>query len=218
MKTLSLSLLSWLVLSVGNSPTAALAITPTARDIDTGGTAPARVQEAPAAPASPGYALLTVSPPSGIITPGQRITVSVMISTSVPSRNGQFALVYDPKYLQCARSYEGTFYKDWATAHGGDTFIFGFPGCGSVAGRTPNMGVSVFFGATAGGPSGSGLLATVAFTRTAVGGYVTTTMFITNPKVYDDTTLAAGIPLTVTTEAGQFNLFGPAVYIPIAMR
>jgi hypothetical protein len=217
MKTLSLTLLSWLALSVAGSPTAVNATTSAVRDIDTGAAASAHVQMSPAVPASPGYALLTVSPPSGIIAPGQRITVSVMLSTSVPSRSGQFALVYDPKYFQCARSYEGTFYKDWATAHGGFTFNQGFPGCGTVSGRTNNMGVAIV-SSDAGGPSGPGLLATVAFTRTDVGGYVTTTMVITNPKVYDDTTLAASIPLTVTTEAGQFNLFGPAVYIPVVMK
>lgn len=141
-----------------------------------------------------GEALLRIDAPSQAITVGTVVTVDLVISTSVASRSSEFGLRFDPAVLQCASFAEGGFYRDWADANGALSLVLPTrPRCNNATGVLSTTGIALIGGE--GGPAGSGVLASLAFTATHDG---VSTITIVNPVVNDDTITPQPIALSVT--------------------
>jgi hypothetical protein len=104
---------------------------------------------------------VSVSPLSQAVNKGQSFDVSVIVNSALPTRGAQVGLTFDPAVMDYLGYTEGTFYSDWALAHGNDTNVDPEP-AESSAGHISDIGVYIT-GTTAGGPTGSGTLATFHF-------------------------------------------------------
>ena len=144
--------------------------------------------------------IVSVFPNTQIVSAGESFDVDVIISTDVASRGAQCGLDFDPDILDYTGFTEGSFYKDWASAHGGSTMLFPIPS-ENPAGHVTDVGIAVM-GGDPGGPEGSGILVTLHFTALADG---VSPLHLANVKVSD---AEAGTIADVDTNDGQV-MVGP---------
>jgi hypothetical protein len=169
--------------------------------------APQLSQRAPAADLP---TVLTVTPPSGLVQVGQTFTVSVAINTTPASRGAQFALDFDPTAIHCQAVSEGSFYKTWAQANGGDTYfsVLPLPACDNAAGHVNDAAIAVTT-IQPGGATGQGAVVQYRFTRVGRGASPLT---LANVTVADDNVDRAQ-PLPTTVHNGRLSTL-VQVYLP----
>lgn len=144
---------------------------------------------------------LYISPSTQNPSAGQSFTVDVRIDVGQGmTRGAQTALSFNPAVVQCTGFSNavtpGTFYYDWAVAHGAMTMMMPL---GTINNTTGNVSTSAIFlqGADAdGGPSGDGLFIRFNFTAIA-DGY--SNIHISNAVVSD----VVGNSLTLATTDGE---------------
>lgn len=158
--------------------------------------------------------VLTVVVPPKVIPVGQTITVTVTIDTTRASRGLQFGMDFDPAVLHCLGVEEGPFYKNWAQAHGGDTYfsIMTQPMCDNTNGHVSDAAIAVTT-TQPGGATGQGVVMTYTFKRIGNGPAV---LRLKNVDVANDNTDAAkSLPTTVND--GQVDMVY-SVYTPLTLR
>lgn len=138
-------------------------------------------------------AKLSVSPHSSQVNVNQVFVVSIVISTSIPARALQFGLSFDPAVLHCDSISEGSFYRDWAQAHGGAAVIFPTPACNNAQGTISDMGV-LLYGSALDGPQGNGTVAQIQFTALDNG---LSSLNLTHVQVLDATVNTQPLPAAV---------------------
>lgn len=158
--------------------------------------------------------VLTVVVPPRVIPVGQTITVTVTIDTSRASRGLQFGMDFDPAVLYCLDVEEGTFYKNWAQAHGGDTYfsIMTQPKCDNTNGLVSDAAIAVTT-TQPGGATGQGVVMTYTFKRVGDGPSV---LRLRNVDVANDN-IDAARSLPTTVNDGQVGkVYG--IYTPLILR
>jgi hypothetical protein len=164
--------------------------------------------------------VVSISPAQTSIEPGSTLTVTVELDTIPSSRSAQFGLSFDPTVLSCDSVSQGPFYSDWATDNGGSTFLFPDPPViDNVNGKIEEFGISIL-GAVinpppspghAGGPVGSGTLATIVFMAVGEG---STDLTLTGVVIGDDSLETKPLPITINN--GQVAVQGAKpLYLPM---
>ena len=100
---------------------------------------------------------VAISPATATVPPGAAFDVSVTLTTDANIRGVQGALTFDPSLLEVDSVSEGSFLKDWASAHSDSTMIFPQANIDNTAGTVSDIGISMM-GTTPGGPTGTGIL------------------------------------------------------------
>ena len=112
---------------------------------------------------------MSISPSTQTVDPGESFDVNIVVDTTGLTRIAQCDLSFDPSMVQVDSVTEGTYYSDWASAHGGQTYFM----AGTIdnsAGTIAMSGVSIL-GGDAGGQTGSGTFITIHMTaKTGVSG------------------------------------------------
>jgi ABC-type phosphate transport system substrate-binding protein len=121
---------------------------------------------------------VSVSPANQSVVDGTNLSVNLAINTSTPIRGWQADITFDPSKLQYTGATEGAFLKDFA----GNT-VFSPWMIDNTNGKISSIGSSSL-GGPSGGPSGTGILATLNFTvKTGVSGNAL--ISVTNLEVDD---------------------------------
>ena len=121
---------------------------------------------ASATPVMAASALVTFSPASVVVGPGQQTTIDVVVSSDVPIRGVQLKLRYDPKAVQIVDVAQGDFLSKWASDHGAAANLV-FPFTPDNAVGETKVGAVALFGGPPGpaeGVTGSGTLLKVRLT------------------------------------------------------
>jgi hypothetical protein len=114
-------------------------------------------------------ATMSISPPAQIVNPGDTFTVDVVLAINGLTRAAQCDLSFDASLVQVDSVTEGSYYSDWATAHGGTTY-FNTETIDNTVGTVTGAGVSILGGGS-GGQTGSGVFITLNMTaKTGVSG------------------------------------------------
>jgi hypothetical protein len=100
---------------------------------------------------------MSISPASQTVNMGDTFDISVIVSTDGQTRGAQCGISFVPGILECTGVSEGTFYSDWAAAHGGQIMKFGNLNIDNSSGTVNTVAIAIF-GGDAGGPTGSGVL------------------------------------------------------------
>jgi hypothetical protein len=176
--------------------------------------ASAALQTPAAAQPAANPTVLTVALPAKLIPVGQTITATITIDTTPATRGIQLGMDFDPAVLRCVSVDEGTFYKNWARANGGDTYfsIMSQPTCDNTNGHVSDAAIAVTT-MQAGGAMGQGVVMTYTFERVGNGPSV---LHLKNVIVANDNTTAAQ-PLPTTVNDGQvdkvYSLYTPLIRI-----
>jgi hypothetical protein len=104
-----------------------------------------------------------LSLPSITASNGQSITMDLTVDTTAATRGIQFAVSFNPAVLRCEGVTEGNFYSDWANANNASSMVFPSPSCNNTTGTISDMGI-LLLGGPSGGPTGTGVIATLRFT------------------------------------------------------
>lgn len=94
---------------------------------------------------------------------GDSLDIKLIIETGSALRGAQWNLSFNPQVLRCEKVTEGSFFKDWATAHNGDTILFPDPEIDNAGGHVSDIGIAIMSN-QAGGVSGKGIVCTYSFT------------------------------------------------------
>jgi hypothetical protein len=160
---------------------------------------------------------LSFSPTLVSVVPGGSFSVDVLISAGAEIRGAQFGFTFDPSVLQVSSVTVGPFLKDWAAAHHGDAAA-GVPfKVDNTKGEVSIGGIILLGGDSNGGPSGTGVLATVKGTSWITANAVTTLNFYA-VKFASTLPDAAGLP-DIAVSPGQVSVggaTGPALPAPDA--
>ena len=100
--------------------------------------------------------------------PGDVLTFTVWIKSTIMLRGGQCAISFDPSLIKCDNVSEGGFFHDWAILNNCSTVVIPHPTIDNVQGRVSDIGIAIM-GTAQGGPNGNGTLCTFQFTALAVG-------------------------------------------------
>ena len=111
-------------------------------------------------------ATVSVSPSSQSVANGAPFTVGIAINTNTAVRGWQMNVNFDAAKMQCTGVSEGSFLSTYATANGGGTVSGGAATWDNIGGNITIPGFAIS-GAGVGGPIGSGILCTLAFTAKA---------------------------------------------------
>jgi hypothetical protein len=151
---------------------------------------------------------LGFEPPIVTAAPGETFSVDVVITVTQQIRGAQFGLKFDPSTVQVASVSEGTFLKDWAKANHGQSAAAVPFRVDNSRGEVSIGGIVLLGGDSNGGPSGTGVLATVkgSLAPTAAAG---SPLSLTAVKLASTLPDAAGVP-DVAVLAGQVSLGAPA--------
>jgi hypothetical protein len=135
--------------------------------------------------------------------------VTVTVNSSGPTGGIQLALSFDATKVQVSGWTEGSFYKTWATGHGGSSLVFPQPTIDNTSGTISDIGIAIM-GASAGGPTGSGDV--VIYHATAASGATGTASFTLSDVVVSDQNGAAISNPTIANGQVTFgNSNGPTV-------
>lgn len=149
------------------------------------------LQPVPFAVAQAAGTILSLPAPQGAIHAGDTFNISLMIDTLPQTRGIQFGLNFDPTVLRLNSVSEGAFYSSWAAANGAMTFYI--PGSiNNDTGVLNVMAISILGGN--GGPTGSGVVATLNFTALADG---VSALTPTSVQVSDSSQNSQLLPVTL---------------------
>lgn len=129
----------------------------------------------PEGPIAPVLSIMVVDPPTSRVSAGATFKVDVLQATSRSVQGTEFGLRFDPAVVQVERVEEGPFYRDWARANGAETIVVpaGWPvdnHAGTVgAAAIVILGGPSTGGASTGGPTGIGVVASVTLRAVAPG-------------------------------------------------
>jgi hypothetical protein len=84
---------------------------------------PSGLSPSPSAAADPAAVLASLSLPSLSPSVGDTLEVPVVISASLPLRDAQFGISFDPHIVRVDGISEGSFFSDWAAGHAASTFV-----------------------------------------------------------------------------------------------
>jgi hypothetical protein len=84
-----------------------------------------------------------------------------MLNTAALSQGIQFGLSFDTRALEFVGVAEGTFYKDWASAHGATTLLLRPAGVDTEKSRLKTLGIAVLSAPAKQGATGSAQVASI---------------------------------------------------------
>jgi hypothetical protein len=145
-------------------------------------------------------AQVSIDPALKTAVVGQQFELSILITTTKPSRGVQIAISFDPAVLKCDSMTAGDFYSTWATNNGADSQLIPGPVINNTTGKISPTSIIVLGGD--GGATGSGKLFTLKFTPKAAG---TSTVELTNILISDDNITRAKA-LSVTSANGTVSV------------
>lgn len=93
--------------------------------------------------------------------PGDSFALQVTLNTGAISRGIQLGLKFDTQLLEIVGVNEGTFYKSWAEANGGSTFMLPGTGVDTQTNRLKTLGIAILGGPDGQGVTGQGLVGTI---------------------------------------------------------
>lgn len=136
---------------------------------------------------------------------GETFNVDVVIETDKKTRSAMMKITFNPSVLECLELKEGGFYKTWATANSGQTYLHPNPPViNNTNGTIQDFGITILLAdvdpspAYAGGPSGRGVFVTLTFRAKANGA---SQLQMQNVILGDDA--AEPYQLAVTPQTGQ---------------
>jgi hypothetical protein len=94
---------------------------------------------------------------------GDSLEAKILIETKSALRGAQWNLSFNPQVLRCEKVTEGSFFKDWAIAHNGETILFPEPEIDNAGGHVSDVGIAILSNQE-GGVSGQGIVCTYSFT------------------------------------------------------
>jgi hypothetical protein len=97
------------------------------------------------------------------INSGESFVANLVINSKTPLRGAQWKTSFNPLILRCDMVNEGSFFKEWASAHGGDSITFPKSEINNTTGKISEMGIAVMT-KQSGGASGSGIVCSYNFT------------------------------------------------------
>jgi hypothetical protein len=115
--------------------------------------------------ATPTVPAMILVGPAETIPPGAMFDLALWFSSPAITRGAQFGLAFDPSKIQITGIDEGDYYHSWAAGNGATTMLFPGFQVDAQHGWVKVIGLTIMGGAGAppyaGGPTGSGILATV---------------------------------------------------------
>jgi hypothetical protein len=102
---------------------------------------------------------IAVQVPTTPVKVGDEFEVPVTLTTDVATWGAQFQLTFDPALIEVSKIDEGTFYKEWASAHGASGLMMPNPAADNDKGMLNRPAFFVAGAHPGEGPTGSGNLA-----------------------------------------------------------
>jgi hypothetical protein len=110
---------------------------------------------------TPAVPTLSLLAPTAPIVPGSAFDLTVSFTSPAATRGAQFGLSFDPRAIAVTGIDEGDYYRSWATAQQASTTVMPGFQVDVEQGWVEPYGIALLGGPPTGGPSGSGVLATV---------------------------------------------------------
>lgn len=162
---------------------------------------------------------VSVSPSTLGVANGASFTVDLAINTNQQSRGWQASVDFDATKMSCTGVTEGSFLSAYVTTNGGGTVSAGSATLDNTGGHVTIPGYAITEAITGNGPTGTGILCTLAFTaKTGVGGSANITpsaVVISDASgsaipgvVVDDSQVAISYIDTVTTVVSSADPLG----------
>jgi len=120
---------------------------------------PVEAQRATPIPQKQTHTTIVVTSSAQAVNAGDTFTVTVGMTTDTPTSGAQFQLDFDPSLVQITGGSEGGFYRDWAKANGGQTFVMpNKPSVDNNKGVVSTIGIALLGSPRRKGPTGAGSL------------------------------------------------------------
>ena len=132
---------------------------------------------------------------------GDAFTVTLVITSDVPTRGAQLDLLFDPTVVRLNSVAQGSFYSSWAQANGSGSTAYFPPAINNTAGTATALAIAILGGTTGAGPTGQGALATLQMTALANG---VTPLVITNTIVVSDSQQSGALADVAVSDGGVY--------------